>query len=232
MSSDKHSNVFDDLVQAHDSVDSSSKERLTINLTGAEVTKKQKEADKQLPLLQAETTWFHIFRHMIESGDLAKMGASAFAVYAAIKAYTNWSTGLSFPKIELLIEKTGLSRRQIFRSLEVLAEMEYLTIEKEGRVNKYTLREKIVISDNEGRPAAAAMWDYLPSTVEAARAELKNFLMSGDHKGAKIVNIESLTINVNVQNIAQGDGIQNILSADDNNPIKRAYLASRRHTTT
>ena len=164
--------------------------------------------EKQAPLLQAETTWFHIFRHMIASGDMAKMGALSFAVYAAVKAYCNWSTGMSFPKIELICEKTGLSKSQVIRSLKILEGMGYLTVERKGRQNLYTLREKITIEDGDGRPAAEAGWDYLPSTVEAARAELKNFLMSGDAAGAKIVNIEHLTINVNVQNIAQGDGHQ------------------------
>lgn len=206
-------------------------ESMTLNFQGNAV--KKNDEHQQLPLLQAETTWFHIFRHMIESGDLARMGASAFSVYATVKAYTNWATGLSFPKIELISEKTGLSSRQVIRSLQTLADMEYLTIEKVGRQNKYTLREKIVISDVEGRPAAAAMWDYLPSTVEAARAELKNFLMSGDAKSAKIINIENLTINVNIQNIAQGDGIQNIVDwakIPDSDPVKRAYLASKTKT--
>lgn len=164
--------------------------------------------EKQMPLLQAETTWFHIFRHMIESGDMAKMGAMSFAVYAAVKAYCNWSTGMSFPKIELIVEKTGLSKSQVIRSLKTLEGMGYITVERQGRRNSYTLREKITIQDQEGRPAAEAGWDYLPSTVEAARAELKRFIMSGDADGAKIVNIENLTINVNVQNIAQGDGHQ------------------------
>lgn len=192
-------------------------ESMTFNLS-REAVKKDKKS--QLPLFQAETTWFHIFRHLIESGDLAKMGASAFAVYATVKAYTNWSTGLSFPKVELIMEKTGLSDRQITRCFHILSGMGYLSIEKVGRQNKYTLREKITIEDNEGRPAAAAMWDYLPSTVEAARAELKNFLMSGDAADAKIVNIEKLTINVNIQNIAQGDGIQNIIDPHKYGNIK------------
>jgi len=161
----------------------------------------------QLPLFQAETTWFHIFRHMIDSGDAAKMGGSAFLVYCVVKSYTNWSTGRSFPGIELIAEKTQLSKRQVIRCLETLREMEYVTVEKHKRSNQYTLREKVTITDPEGRPAASAMWDYLPSTVEAARAELKNFLMSGDAAGAKIVNIESLTINVNIQNNAR-DGNQ------------------------
>jgi hypothetical protein len=166
----------------------------------------EKQKEKQLPLLQAETTWFHVFRHMIESGDAAKMGGTAFLVYCVVKSYTNWSTGRSFPGVELIAEKTKLSTRQVIRCLDVLREMEYVTVEKIGRNNRYTLREKVSIVDNEGRPAATAMWDYLPSTVEAARAELKNFLMSGDTAGAKIVHIENLTLNVNIQNIARGDG--------------------------
>lgn len=182
--------------------------------------------EKQLPLFQAETTWFHIFRHMIESGDMAKMGAAAFAVYAAVKAYCNWSTGMSFPKIELICEKTGLSKSQVIRSLKTLESMGYISVERQGRRNSYTLREKIVIQDQEGRPAAEAGWDYLPSTVEAARAELKRFIMSGEAEGAKIVNIESLTINVNVQNVIQGDGHQYNVDPDKYPHVKQLIAQS------
>ena len=169
-----------------------------------------KTEQKQLPLFQAETTWFHIFRHMIESGDLAKMGCIAYGVYSTVKAYTNWATGHAFPRIELIAEKTGLSTRQVMRSLQTLEEMGYLVKEKRGRTNTYTLREKITISDLEGRPAAAATWDYLPNGVREAQAELKNFLMTGDMAQAKTVHIENLTINLTIQNNA-GEGTQNFI---------------------
>jgi len=191
---------------------------------GRRFVKKAQNA-KQLPLFNAETTWFHVFRHMIESGDAAKMGGSTFLLYCTVKSYTNWSTGRSFPGIELLTEKTGLSKSQVLRCLKTLCDMEYITVEKVGRNNRYTLREKVSIVDSEGRPAATAMWDYLPSTVEAARAELKNFLMSGDATGAKFVNIESLTINLNVQNISgKGQGNQ-ILFDPEKYPFAKHLVA-------
>ena len=54
--------------------------------------------------------------------------------------------------------------------MATLSENGYIDKTKVGRKNSYTLREKITLKDQEGRPAAFATWDYLPSTVEAARA--------------------------------------------------------------
>ena len=69
----------------------------------------------QNELFSAETTWFHIFRTMIANGDMAKMGPHAFATYCVIKAHTNFSTGRSFPSLELIAEKTGISLAQVKR---------------------------------------------------------------------------------------------------------------------
>jgi DNA-binding transcriptional ArsR family regulator len=151
---------------------------------------------EQFELFRAETTWFHVFRSMIEGGDMAKMGGNAFMVYATIKAHTNFSTGRAFPGIELLMEKTGISKSQVLRELKTLEEMGYITRTKQGRNNVYTLREKVGISDDYGRPVAAASWDYVPDGVKGAVADLKHVLMTGDFAGAKIVNIERLTVNV------------------------------------
>ena len=124
---------------------------------------------KQMDLFKAETTWFHVFVSMIENGDVAKMGPYAVTVYLVVKAYTNWKTGKAFPSIETIAEKSGISRRQVINSLATLSENGYIDKTKVGRKNSYTLREKITLKDQEGRPAAFATWDYLPSTVEAAR---------------------------------------------------------------
>lgn len=43
------------------------------------------EADS---LFSAETTWFHVFKSMIESGDAARLGGTVFLVYCVIKAHT------------------------------------------------------------------------------------------------------------------------------------------------
>lgn len=156
------------------------------------------DKSKQLPLLQAETTWFHIFRAMIESGDAGKMGGTCFLVYAVVKAHTNWSTGRSFPSIETIVKKANVSKETVIRSLKTLEDMGYITREKRGRQNCYTLREKVQIDDDKGRPAAVAMWDYLPSTVKAAQAELKNFVLTGEATDFKVIHVNTLNLNIQI----------------------------------
>lgn len=170
----------------------------------------------QAELFSAETTWFHIFRTMIANGDVARMGPHAFTVYAVIKAHTNFSTGRAFPSIELIAEKSGISVAQIKRELKTLEEMGYVTKEKKGRSNIYQLREKIEIQDAHGRPQAVATWDYLPSSVQAAIADLKNVMVSGDLNGARIVNIKHLVVNVNT-----GSGTQINLANMEDGELKR-----------
>ena len=86
--------------------------------------------------------------------------------------------------------------RQVKRELKTLQGLGYLGVRKVGRSNHYALREKVEVQDAAGRPAAVATWDYLPAGVGAAVAELKHVLMSGDLGGARVINIERLTVNV------------------------------------
>lgn len=151
----------------------------------------------QQELFEAQTQWFHIFKAMIDSGDLAKLPGSAVKVYMVIKAHTNFSTGRAFPAMETIAEKSGLSLAQVKRELKTLEDFGYINKAKQGRSNVYTLREKVEITDDQGRPAAVATWDYLPSSVQHAVADLKNVLVTGDLAGAKIVHIERLQVNVN-----------------------------------
>ena len=155
---------------------------------------------QQAELFTAQTTWFHVFKDMIDSGDMAKLDGSTIKTYLVIKSYTNFSTGRAFPAIDLIAEKAGLSERQVMRCLTELESSGYITKAKSGRHNLYTLREKVTITDDTGRPQAVATWDYLPSSVKDAVADLKNVLVTGDLAGAKIVTIQNLTVNMNVYN--------------------------------
>lgn len=152
---------------------------------------------EQSELFEAETQWFHVFKAMIDSGELATMDGSTVKVYLVVKAHTNFSTGRAFPALDTIAEKSGISLAQVKRCLRQLEELGYISKSKQGRSNVYTLREKIQIEDGHGRPAAVATWDYLPSSVQRAVADLKNVLVSGDLAGAKVVHIERLQINVN-----------------------------------
>lgn len=159
---------------------------------------------RQAELFKADTSWFHVFRHMIESGDCAKMGPFATTVYMVIKAHTNFSTGRAFPSLETIVEKSGVSLAQVKRSLATLEQFDYLSKEKVGRNNVYRLREKVEILDQEGRPAAVATWDYLPNAIQEAQAQLRNFLMSGEMPDGKVIYIERLNMNIQVN--YGGDG--------------------------
>lgn len=186
--------------------------------------------EKQLSLIEPETSWFHIFRAMVDSGDVANMGPFAVTVYLVVKSYTNWKTGRSFPTVELIAEKAGISKRQVIASLKRLEELGYVTKERQGRTNVYKLREKIELRDDAGRPAATASWDYLPSTVRDAVAELKQFTVTGKTDGLNVIHIENMTLQI--QQVFGGENvIQNNMidpNALPDGPVKRAWLAARR----
>ena len=154
------------------------------------------EEKGQGELFKAETTWFHVFKDMIENGDVAKMGPTTTTVYLVIKAHTNFSTGRAFPAHETIAEKTGLSVDTVKRSIITLVEMGYITKAKSGRANVYTLREKVSILDAGGEVQALATWDYIPTGVRGAIADLRNVLVSPGLDGARVVHIEHLNVNV------------------------------------
>lgn len=155
---------------------------------------------KQEELYKAETTWFHIFKDMIDNGDVAEMGPYAVTVYLVIKSFTNFSTGLAFPAVDTISQKSGISARQIKYCLKTLEKFGYIVRERAGKNNVYKLREKVEFTDDSGRPAAVATWDYLPSTIDAARAEIKNFKLTGNDDGLQVVHIERLILNVQINN--------------------------------
>lgn len=155
---------------------------------------------------KADASWFHIFRQMFDTGDVKRMGSHAFTIYCAIKFHVNFQTGVAFPSIERLSDFTGISERQIKRELAVLEELGYLFKKKVGRHNQYTLREKVQVVNAEGRPVAEATWDYLPTAVKAATAELRNYIQTGTI--GSIIHIESLTIqNLNVVKAESGSEV-------------------------
>ena len=152
------------------------------------------------------------------------MGPHSLALYIIIKSYTNFSTGHAFPRLELLAEKSGMSLAMVKRCIRKLEEFGYVIKEKQGRRNLYRLREKIDIKDEFGRPAAVATWDYLPSTIQAAQAELKDFLLKGrDGETLQYVYIERL--NLKIENLQTGAHSTQINLKDIKDPKLREQMS-------
>jgi len=150
-------------------------------------------SDKQQELFEADVSWFHVFKEMVKSKEIAQMQPSSVVVYLVIKAFTSWQDGRAFPSLDKISEYSGMSLAQVKRCLDELIKRGHITKAKLGKKNVYTLREKLVMTDAEtGVPAAVATWDYAPMTATKAVLELKNMLVTGDFNGAKIINIERL----------------------------------------
>lgn len=150
----------------------------------------------QQELFSSDTTWFHIFRNMIDSGDAAEMGGTTFLVYAVIKSHANFSHGLAFPALETIARKAGISTDQVTRCIKRLENLNYITKKKDGRRNIYTLKEKVHMLNDKGHPSAIATWEYLPATIADATREIKNYLDTGQHTGT-IINVERLYLQIN-----------------------------------
>lgn len=195
-----------------------------------------KSPTPQAELFKAETTWFHVFKDMIDSGDMAKIDGSAIKVYLVIKSHTNFATGRAFPGIDTICKDTGLSESQVMRCIKMLEQHGYIEKTKTGRRNLYTLKEKVSIVDDEGKPTAVATWDYIPNGVREAVADLKNVMVTGDLAGAKIVHIERLQVNINhLHDHAMNMNVQQFLSSLDTMPpefaaeVKKAFDAVRQN---
>ena len=149
------------------------------------------------PPLHAQTQWFHVFRAMIDQGDVARIGPHAFTVYAVIKAHANYNSGMAHPGIERISEQSGVSLAQVKRALSVLETAGLIKKTKSGRSNHYTLREKVQITE-AGLPHTVATWDYVPSRAQHTVAELKKAVIAGDLASSRILNIERLNIQINL----------------------------------
>jgi DNA-binding transcriptional MocR family regulator len=147
--------------------------------------------------LKAQTQWFHVFRAMIDQGDIARIGPHAFTVYAVIKAHANYHSGMASPSIERIAEQSGVSVAQVKRALVVLETDGLILITKSGRSNNYTLCEKIQITKAD-RPHTLATWAYVPKRAGDTIKELKLALDADEITCTKILNIERLNVQINL----------------------------------
>lgn len=58
-------------------------------------------------------------------------------VYVTIKKYMNKETKSCFPSIALIVEKSGVSKPTVLKTINKLKDFKYITVEKQGRSNLY-----------------------------------------------------------------------------------------------
>ena len=161
----------------------------------------------------ANNTWFHVFKSMIDSGDLATLTGSEIKTYLVIKSCVNFRSGISYPAVKTISKKTGMSQTQVKRCVKSLEKRGYIKKSKKGRNNVYTMIEQVHCNNDKGESTAIATWDYLPGKMKEAQSEKKDYLNSGTLNG-KFVTITNLTINI-TENNTSNICINNNLHLDD-----------------
>jgi hypothetical protein len=62
----------------------------------------------------------------------------------------------------------------------------------DSRRNVYTVIERIRIKDTDGNVVAIALFDYIPSQIDDAMAELEQIIASGNLVDGKYIRIEKI----------------------------------------
>lgn len=181
--------------------------------------------------LKVEHHWFHIVRSMIVRGQLAEMGATAWAVYCVIKAHTALNDGRAFPSQDRIAKLVGVSVDTVGRATDKLTQLGVITKRKKGNRNEYLIKESVPMTLQDGSVVARGEVDYVPMQFERFVNEVKAFAKSGAVHSDSPVEIK---ININI--ITQGDNstvnINNVEMLSDD-PIKtKAWQQVVRHLNT
>lgn len=142
--------------------------------------------------------WFHIVREQVQSGEIARVGVTAWAVYCAVKSHTGLETGDAFPSNVRLAALVGVSLDTVQRALRKLVGAGLISAEKQrGRGSAYSVTEKIPMEDAQGEPWATAERKYVPLQFTNFVAELQRLAQTGN-----LPTDKGIVINLVVQNVS------------------------------
>jgi hypothetical protein len=115
---------------------------------------------------------------LFESGLVAQIGVSAFAVWAAIKAHSDYQTGIAWPSIRRLMLLTGLASATVQKCLDTLEASHLLRSETKNKRRYYVARERLDVSIGS-RVLCTIVVDYVPSVMRDKLKRVKDALSTG-----------------------------------------------------
>ena len=140
-----------------------------------------KDANEDTLHGQLDTSFTTTQRDLYSSGLVASIGVHAFAVWGAIKHHADFNSGVAWPSIKRLCDLTGLSPMTVQRALKTLVDNHLLRIEKRGRSNLYTAREKMSLKVG-GVAVCSVVVDYCPARLRKTLPRLQG-LVEGTDQG-------------------------------------------------
>lgn len=78
-------------------------------------------------IINRERDLEHVFRAMVESGDVARLSAGAVKTYLVIRAHADTDLAYDSPSMQTIVRQTGLSESQVNDCLSELVGAGYLT---------------------------------------------------------------------------------------------------------
>lgn len=130
---------------------------------------------------EIDTSFETLQRDLFASGMAAEIGMNAFGVWLAIKAHSNYQTGVCYPSVRKLADLTGLSTTTVQKSLKTLTEANLLRVESEGkgtRSTRYVARERITVRIGDQVICVIAI-DYVPAHLRKRLDSLSEAIRSG-----------------------------------------------------
>lgn len=131
--------------------------------------------------MKINTNYLTTQRDLFDSGLVARIGASAFTIWNAIKAHADFNTGQAFPGLRKLAEITGMGKSTAQRSVEILQENSLVRIvfpAGRRRGQTYIARERLEVKVGAVMVCTIVM-DYVPNKRNTTIAALKSGIEKG-----------------------------------------------------
>lgn len=128
---------------------------------------------------QINTSFATYQSDLFESGLVARIGANAFAIWAAIKAHSDYNTGESWPSVRRLMDLTGVASATVQKALRTLEENRLLRSEMRGRRRVYVARERLDVGLG-GRVLCTIVIDYVPAKFRGTMSRVKASIQTGE----------------------------------------------------
>lgn len=131
-------------------------------------------------------------RDLFTSGFVAEIGANAFTIWNAVKAYADFATGQAYPGMRRLGNDVGLSPATVKRAVDILIANKLLRVvdghtKKKGQT--YIARERLSIRFGEVLICTIVV-DYVPSKIKDKLRNIKEALRVGESSGDLFAQVE------------------------------------------
>ena len=163
---------------------------------------------------------------MTQAGELSPKD---LLVYVSIKRFLNSKTKECFPSLDKIVEKSGISKPTVRKSIEILKKLGYITVNVKGRSNYYTF--------NSYKTFEPFSYDFLDSDTDAnikayiiaaqnvMFKDIKGFgkISYSDTELSKLINLDRHTI-AKYNKILEEKGLLSTVKLDKKDTTSGIYI--------